>query len=447
MIKRTCWWLVICIVSLSAACTSPAPVVMTEAQVLEYAETFMDLMSAEEYDQARTYFDPNLSQALTREIMEGNWQRLIRQHGVFLQLQDTRIEEYSDYYIAYVTCLFQKQVVEAKIVLNQKTQITAIFFMPANILPDVAEREFKEFAVTLKNGEFTLPGIVTLPSEGSNFPGIVLVHNSIAKDRDGTVGPNKIFRDLAWELAAQGIATLRYDKRALVYPEYFRGNFEYTAYEETISDAVQAVEFLRSFDNIDHSQVFLLGHGLGGTLGSYIASTDLEMRGLILMAALARPLEEALLDQYEYVYNITESLSKEEESVLENVRKEIDTLRGVFRGVRAKPKTLVLGSPISFWLDINSLNPESYLQTDKNMPVLVLQGGRDYQVTEADYVIWRELLAGRPAEFFLYEDLNHLFMPGEGIITPAEYLIPSNVAQSVVDDITAWVKSVGHKEG
>ena len=68
MKKRIFWWLLICILFLSAACTSPANVVMTEKQALQYAETFMDLMSAEEYEQARTYFDPNLSQALTREI-------------------------------------------------------------------------------------------------------------------------------------------------------------------------------------------------------------------------------------------------------------------------------------------------------------------------------------------------------------------------------------------
>ena len=160
MKKRIFWWLLICILFLSAACTSPANVVMTEKQALQYAETFMDLMSAEEYEQARTYFDPNLSQALTREIMEDNWQRLIRQHGIFLKLQDTRIEEYSDYYIAYVTCLFQKQAVEAKIVLNQKVQITAIFFVPANLLPDVGEKEFEEFAVSLDNGELDRKSVV-----------------------------------------------------------------------------------------------------------------------------------------------------------------------------------------------------------------------------------------------------------------------------------------------
>ncbi len=288
MAKKICMLLLISILFSAAACTGPGTAVLTEEQVLKHAETFMDLMSAEEYDQAKAYFDPNLSQALTREKMRDNWQKLICQYGIFIRLKDTDIEEHSDYYIAFVTCMFLKQEVEAKIILNREGQITAIFYSPVGQTPDVAETDFKEYEIIIDNGEFTLPGIVTLPTVGSNFPGIVFVHNSTVKDRDGTLGPNKVFRDLAWELAAQGVASLRYDKRSHVYPEFFMNNYEYTAQEDVIEDALAAVDLMRNYEGINHDQIVLLGHGLGGTLSTYAVTVDQDIDGLILMAALAR---------------------------------------------------------------------------------------------------------------------------------------------------------------
>ena len=51
------------------------------------------------------------------------------------------------------------------------------------------------------------------------FPVVVLVQGSGPSDRDETIGPKQArSRDLAWGLASQGIAVLRYDKRTYVYP-------------------------------------------------------------------------------------------------------------------------------------------------------------------------------------------------------------------------------------
>ena len=73
--------------------------------------------------------------------------------------------------------------------------------------------------------------------------------------------------------------------------------------------------------------------------------------------------------------------------------------------------------------------------------MLVLQGGRDYQVTETDFNNWKTGLAGMTnVTFKLYPDLNHLFVPGEGPATPQEYEKPGHVAEPVVEDIASWVK-------
>ena len=103
------------------------------------------------------------------------------------------------------------------------------------------------------------------------------------------------------------------------------------------------------------------------------------------------------------------------------------------------PASELLGAPAGYWLDLRGYDPAAVAK-DLPQPMLILQGGRDYQVTEADYDGWQAALGDRvDVTLTFYPDLNHLFMTGEGMATPAEYERPGNVAQEVVDDIATWV--------
>jgi len=75
--------------------------------------------------------------------------------------------------------------------------------------------------------------------------------------------------------------------------------------------------------------------------------------------------------------------------------------------------------------------------------MLVPHGGRDYQVTDADFARWREAFGGeRRVTLRAYPELNHLFMPGSGRATPAEYTVRAgHVAAQVVEDVARWITS------
>ncbi len=105
----------------------------------------------------------------------------------------------------------------------------------------------------------------------------------------------------------------------------------------------------------------------------------------------------------------------------------------------ASSSTLLLNAPAQYWLDLRQHDPLVAAKTLKQ-PLLILQGGRDYQVTEADFNGWKTALGSQPGVTFkLYPKLNHLFMAGEGKSTPAEYEKPGHVDESVVADIAAWI--------
>ncbi|HXP50595.1 MAG TPA: dienelactone hydrolase family protein, partial [Bacteroidia bacterium] len=108
-----------------------------------------------------------------------------------------------------------------------------------------------------------------------------------------------------------------------------------------------------------------------------------------------------------------------------------------------KPNTpdslLPYGVAAPYWIDINHYNQIKMAQ-ELTMPVLLMQGERDYQVTMVDYNLWKEKLGSKKnVTFKSYPKLNHLFMEGEGKSTPAEYSIQGHVPMYVIDDIAAWI--------
>jgi hypothetical protein len=73
-------------------------------------------------------------------------------------------------------------------------------------------------------------------------------------------------------------------------------------------------------------------------------------------------------------------------------------------------------------------------------PRLILQGGRDYQVTAAaDLAGWRTGLADRrDVTIRVYEANDYTFFHGVGPSTPAGYEQPQHVDPLVVADIANW---------
>ena len=73
--------------------------------------------------------------------------------------------------------------------------------------------------------------------------------------------------------------------------------------------------------------------------------------------------------------------------------------------------------------------------------MLILQGGRDYQVTPVGFERWKEALGAQAnVTFKLYPKLNHLFITGEGKSSPAEYEQPGHIAEAVVVDVADWIR-------
>lgn len=410
------------------------------------AEKLLDQFVRQDYAGMIGRFDDAMTTALPPDKLKQAWDSVNQQFGAYQSTVSTQFLSRKDQYdVVLIAVKFEKGTLGVRVSVDTtRGQIGGLQFVPANnaentpyTVPAYADpSKFEEQDVTVGAGEWQLPGTLTLPKGTGPFAAIVLVHGSGPNDRDETLGPNRPFNDLAWGLASQGVAVLRYDKRTRVYAEKLADVKNFTVKEETIDDAVAAAELLRQTPNIDPKRIFVLGHSLGGYLAPRIAQADAKIAGLIILAGPTRPLENAILEQIQYIASL--SGSSVPTSTIAELQTQIGAVKALKPGDESKPP--ILNIPVSYWLDLQNYKPTE-LASQISKPMLILQGERDYQVTMVDFQNWKAALASRSdVQFKSYPDLYHLFISGRGQSTPQEYQKPGSVAAVVIDDIAAWVK-------
>jgi dienelactone hydrolase len=329
---------------------------------------------------------------------------------------------------------FASQNINFRLLVNASGQVGGFFMLPGEMAwkrPDYSKPDaFSERAVTVGEGEWKLPGTLTMPNGAGPFPGVVLVHGSGPNDRDETVGGTKVFKDLAEGLASRGIAVLRYEKRTKVYTSKVASMKTFTLHDETVEDALKAIALLRTQQGVDPKRIFVLGHSLGGYAAPRIAQEDPQIAGLILLAANSRHLEDLVVEQVQAVGGAAKAL--------ENAKAIQAKVKSLEPGDEASPA--VLGAPATYWLDLKDYDPVADA-AKLNMPIRILQGERDYQVPMKDFELWKAGL-GKNKDVVMksYPALNHIFVAGEGSSTSAEYAKPGHVAPQVIEDIAAFIK-------
>ncbi len=284
-----------------------------------------------------------------------------------------------------------------------------------------------------------LHGALTLPAGKGPFPAVVLVQGSGSSDMDETIGPNKPFRDIADGLAKAGVASLRYDKRAFVYPRQVAADAKFTVDAEVTGDALAAAQLLAKQQQVDPRRMFVLGLSEGGMLAPRIGQRDPRLAGIIMLAAPARQLLEVSAEQVRELAAKHGEPKAAVDANLEAIAAERQLLDKA--GPQHPPAGSFRGAPQSWWLSLHDYDQVAAAKA-LSMPILILQGGSDFQVSPAkDYEAWKHALTGKPdVTFHLYPGLSHLFMPAGKTLTIADYAKPAHVDPSVIADIADWIK-------
>jgi uncharacterized protein len=300
---------------------------------------------------------------------------------------------------------------------------------------------FEEQPVNFDSKGTNLDGLLTLPRGGQKipYPAVLFVHDAGAQDRDETIGPNRPFYEIARGLAVYGIASLRYDKRTLAAPQTIHP-LHSTVQEEVIDDALAALEFLRSQIAIDHRRVWVVGHGLGGSLAPSIARVDGGVVGLVILAGSLRPLDASLRERISVGATAGSGEGTTEPVLDPDARLALAMLDSLAAGTLPETRT-ILGISGHYLHDYRSRDLAGDFEKFGG-PALLLFGEKDNQTRQADIDSWNAAIARagkKNATVHTLAGLGHLFIPIAGGTSPDALTNPGHVDPLVIDEIVRFI--------
>jgi len=382
----------------------------------------------EEKDIQKTYayLDPAAQAKITEKGLKDMQEQLQVQLGKFLSIIESNIEEKNYYYFT----AFEKMKLDIKITFSENKMISGFLFVP--------HKEFNQkklgTELDIESGTIKLHGTLLNPN-GDSKKLVIFVHGSGPQDRDETLIENKPFKDIAENLFQNGIASYRFDKRTLSNPESF--NDKSTIDDEVTNDVINVVKYFRNSKEFAASEIIILGHSLGAYMLPRIANKSDQIGKIILLAGNSRPISQLVTEQFDYLLKVNPTPELEKDS--KKMKTQISYLSSKEFNLNSPKESLPFNMSAYYWKSMQEYNPLKEIKKIK-IPILILQGERDYQVSMTDFELWHSNLKNHDnASFISYPKLNHLFIIGEKPSTPQEYAIKGNVDTSVITDISNFI--------
>jgi uncharacterized protein len=276
-----------------------------------------------------------------------------------------------------------------------------------------------------------LDAFLTTPAGVEKPPVALLIAGSGSTDHDGN-GPKAkpaTLKKLAEQLAAEKIATLRYDKRGAGgwKPEF--GKPEDFRFKDYVDDAVSLVNYLRNSGKF--SRVAVVGHSEGG-LVAILAARQVQVDRLVLLVTAARRQGDLVKAQLEK--------RQIPPDILDPIVKAIDT---IMAGQTVDPPPRGFDVPPSMQPSLASafvIDPIDPLKAiDK--PILIVGGGHDLQVARIDFIA---LEAAAPlAKTSWLPDMNHVLVDvTDDADNLAAYNQPERALDArMVDAVAAFIQA------
>jgi len=276
----------------------------------------------------------------------------------------------------------------------------------------------------------TIYGTLQFPREYKPVPVVLIIAGSGPTDRNGNNPQmqNNSLKMLADSLQSHGIATLRYDKRGIAASKDAGPEEAELRFDTYIEDACAWVRKLRMDSRF--SKVIIAGHSEGSLIGM-VSATKEHADGFISIAGAGRSADLILKEQ----------LASQPEPVKLACYSTIDSL--------VAGKTVSEVSPMLYSLFRPSVQPYliSWFKFDPQkeinkltIPVLILQGSTDLQVTTNDAILLSKSAIG--SKLLIIEGMNHVLknssnMQQENIATYSDPKLPIN--SELVKNITLFL--------
>ena len=259
--------------------------------------------------------------------------------------------------------------------------------------------------VSLDTGQGVLQGSLLLPRSQTPPPVVLIIAGSGPTDRDGNnpaVGRIDILKRLALQLAAQGIASVRYDKRGVAASLAATPDERDLSVERYVADAVAWSRQIKADPRF--GPLVLLGHSEGALIAS-LAAGPAGADAVIALAGSGRPVDQVLHEQ------LAEQLSTDQ---LKRAQPALDQLKAGHQvgQLPAVLKDILRPSVQPYLISLFRQDPAAAFGK-LTILALIIQGRNDIQVSPTDAAA---LKAAKPdAQLALINGMNHMLR-----ISPAD---------------------------
>ena len=307
----------------------------------------------------------------------------------------------------------------------------------AACMASVAVAQQREVEVECHWGKIS--ATIDLPTESANTA-ILIVAGSGPTDRHGNSAAGLStysYKMLGEALAKDGVAVMRYDKRGIGLSPIPAEDVPNLVFEDYIDDARTCVEYLR---NEDFERVVVAGHSEGGLIALALAAEDeCCLDGVVLLCAPGYNMAEILN------YQLSQQLVPAYMGLMVKSTNIINALKaGNMVAEVDIPKELMgLFHPTVQPFIISNMRYEpSMLAAECRMPMLIVSGGRDIQVSLAN---GKRIHEAQPAaEHVVFENMTHVLKDADtsdrvmqlmSVYTNANQPITEGVAEKITEFI------------
>ena len=310
-----------------------------------------------------------------------------------------------------------------------------------------------------EKASITLAGTFTYPQTVDKCPAAVLITGSGPQNRDEEVFNHRPFAVLADYLTRNGIAVLRYDDRGT---DQSKGIYNTASIQDFSTDALAAVSYLKTRNEINQNAIGLIGHSEGGTIAIMLAGGDNDLAFIVSMAGFAIKGDSLLKLQRDLIgkaMGVSDKQMVKNEELIAKMYAIIDkhTADSVYNypelfvgeiiPSKTKGDISVRNAYVKELKNVASPEIYSIVQHDPTedlqkitCPVLALNGEKDLQVP-ADVnldAIKKQVKDGITIK--KYPNLNHLFQTAKTGLVDEYGQIEETISPEVLGDIENWIK-------
>jgi alpha-beta hydrolase superfamily lysophospholipase len=419
-----------------------------QSKAIELTQRVLHYLSTQQFDSICTLHDSEMKRQLDADNYEVMWSNFIDNYDTLQTIDETKVTNIGDTsWLTETKISFVKKSFLFKLTINKSNQVAGIFFAntKVNYAPPayINTLNFYEVKLPVPTKGIVSEGMLSIPRGAGPFPLVIILGGSGPTDKDASMGPNKPYKDLAWAIAAKGIAVYRFDKRT-ANAGNVKGAKHFTMHQEYVLDLQNIINKLAKDARINKKQIYIMGHSQGGYMLPYFAKTCKGIKGFIGLAANYQTIVEIIPAQLNYLGALQKD-SASQVAIKNLVARANYTQANLYDKTVVKD-SLFPGITIDFARHMDINKPANIAQVLMKKPVLFIQGKRDYQVPPTELESWKTKLNGACCiKYVLFDKLNHLMVEGEGASTPTEYNLPNHVPEYVADEVVNWILETNKK--